>query len=101
VKRVLGRLASSPGAALFALVFVGYAYFYQAGGWNQNSRFDLTRAIVERGTLIIDRYEKNTGDESRRDGHYYTDKAPGVSSSSRSARGSRPSPRSGCHRRSR
>jgi hypothetical protein len=73
------RLLGSPGAALFALVFVGYAYFYQAGGWNQNSRFDLTRAIVERGTLVIDRYEKNTGDESKRDGHYYTDKAPGVS----------------------
>jgi len=75
VREVLGR----PGAALFALVFVGYAYFYQAGGWNQNSRFDLTRAIVEHGTLVIDRYEQNTGDESRRAGHIYCDKAPGVS----------------------
>ena len=73
------RLLRRPGAALFALVFVGYAYFYQAGGWNQNSRFDLTRAIVEHGTVAIDRYEKNTGDESRRDGHIYCDKAPGVS----------------------
>ena len=68
-----------PGVAVFALVFAGYAYFYQAGGWNQNSRFDLTRAIVERGTLRIDRYAKNTGDASRRAGHMYCDKAPGVS----------------------
>ncbi len=74
-RRLLGR----PEAALFALVLAGYAYFYQAGGWNQNSRFDLTRAIVERGTSRIDKYHKNTGDKSRRDNHYYCDKAPGVS----------------------
>ena len=68
-----------PEAALFAMVFVAYGYFYQAGGWNQNSRFDLTRAVVERGTLSIDAYHRNTGDKSRRDGRYYCDKAPGVS----------------------
>lgn len=61
------------------LVLAGYAYFYQAGGWNQNSRFDLTRALVERGTPRIDKYHKNTGDKARRDKHYYCDKAPGVS----------------------
>jgi hypothetical protein len=65
--------------ALFLLCFGTYAWFYQAGGWNQNSRFDLTRAIVERGTVRIDAYERNTGDKSLRDGHYYCDKAPGVS----------------------
>jgi hypothetical protein len=75
----LRRALWRPGVALFALVFAGYAYFYQAGGWNQNSRFDLTRAIVEDGTLQIDRYARNTGDASRRAGHMYCDKAPGVS----------------------
>src|SRR5262249_32855262 len=55
-----------------------YSYFYQAGGWNQNSRFDLVRAVVEHGTLTIDRYEANTGDDSIRAGHYYSDKAPGA-----------------------
>jgi hypothetical protein len=70
---------AQPRVALFALVFVGYAYFYQAGGWNQNSRFDLTRAMIEHGTLSIDRYAENTGDVSERDGHLYCDKAPGVS----------------------
>jgi hypothetical protein len=64
---------------LFLLAFGAYAYFYQAGGWNQNARFDLVRAIVERGTLAIDAYEENTGDKAERDGHLYSDKAPGVS----------------------
>jgi hypothetical protein len=73
------RLLRRPEAAIFALVFGCYAYFYQAGGWNQNSRFDLTRAMVERHSLRIDAYERNTGDDARRDGHFYCDKAPGVS----------------------
>src|SRR3989442_458912 len=73
------RLATSPAAALFALTLGAYAYFYQAGGWNQNSRFDLARAIVEHGSLRIDVYHKNTGDKARRGSHFYCDKAPGVS----------------------
>lgn len=77
--RRLRRLLARPEAALLALVLAGYAYFYQAGGWNQNVRFDLTRALVERGTARIDAYHKNTGDKARRAGHYYCDKAPGVS----------------------
>jgi hypothetical protein len=68
-----------PRLALFALVFGCYAYFYQAGGWNQNSRFDLTRAMVEKHSLRIDAYERNTGDDAKRDGHFYCDKAPLVS----------------------
>ncbi len=73
------RLIARPEAALFALVFATYAYFYQAGGWNQNSRFDMVRAIVEAGTSSIDRFRTNTGDLARRDGHYYCEKAPAVS----------------------
>jgi len=63
------------GLALFA----SYAYFYQAGGWNQNSRFALVRAIVERHTLQIDAYQLHTGDRALWQGHYYSDKAPGAS----------------------
>ena len=73
---MLRRRAAFP---LFALVFGTYAYFYQAGGWNQNSRFDLTRAIVEQGTLSIDAFQENTGDKAQREGHWFTDKAPGLS----------------------
>jgi len=56
-----------------------YAYFFQGGGWNANVRFDLVRALVEQRTVRIDGYETNTGDLAFRDGHYYCDKAPGLS----------------------
>jgi hypothetical protein len=60
-------------------LFISYAYFYQAGGWNQNSRFALVRAVLERGTLQIDAYHSNTGDRALWEGHWYSDKAPGAS----------------------
>jgi hypothetical protein len=65
-------------AILFIVLFGSNAYFYQAGGWNQNSRFALVRAITGRGTLRIDGFENCTGDRSISNGHYYSDKAPGV-----------------------
>jgi len=64
--------------ALFVLLFTSYAYFYQAGGWNQNSRFDLVRAITNEHSLRIDPFQANTGDKAFFDGHYYSDKAPGI-----------------------
>ena len=67
----------SSGLLIFALCFFSYVYFYQGGGWNQNSRFDLTRAIVEQQRFAIDAYAANTGDTAARDGHIYCDKAPG------------------------
>jgi hypothetical protein len=69
------RIAAALGVALF----LSYAYFYGAGGWNQNSRFALIRAILERHTLQIDAYQLHTGDRAFWRGHYYTDKAPGAS----------------------
>ena len=63
---------------LFVLLFASYAYFYQAGGWNQNSRFDLIRAITNEHTLNIDPFKLSTGDKAFFDGHYYSDKAPGL-----------------------
>src|ERR1700751_4693414 len=66
-------------AALLGLViFFSFIYFYEGGGWNQNSRFDLLRAIVERHTLQIDAYHENTQDKAHFRGHYYSDKAPGL-----------------------
>ena len=41
---------------LFAATFFTFAYFHQGGGWNQNGRFAMVRAIVEEGTLRIDSY---------------------------------------------
>ena len=64
---------------LFLLTFVAYAYFQAGGGWNQNSQFDLTRAIVEHHTFAIDAYASNTGDVSRAGGHVYSNKSPALS----------------------
>lgn len=85
-------LLTRPALALFALCLGAYAYFYQAGGWNQNVRFDLVRSMVERGTARIDAYHHNTGDlacrgpsgrclrpRPERGDHAYCDKAPGAS----------------------
>lgn len=66
------------GLLLFAVLFASYAYFYQAGGWNQNSRFALVRALVEAGTLRIDAYHESTGDKVLVGRHVYSDKAPGA-----------------------
>ena len=61
------------------ILFVSYAYFFQGGGWNPNSRLDLTRAWAEQHTLAIDDYVGNTGDWAYFNGHYYANKAPGLS----------------------
>jgi hypothetical protein len=60
------------------VIFFSYAYFYEGGGWNQNSRLDLVRAIVEQRTLRIDDFHQNTEDKAFVNGHYYSDKAPGL-----------------------
>lgn len=66
-------------ALLLGLVtFLSFLYFYEGGGWNQNSRFDLLRSILERHTLQIDAYHENTQDKAHFKGHYYSDKAPGL-----------------------
>jgi hypothetical protein len=64
---------------LATALFLSYAYFYQAGGWSQNSRFAMIRAVLEHHTLQIDAYRLHTGDLAIWQGHYYTDKAPGSS----------------------
>jgi hypothetical protein len=66
-------------AVLAVLLLASYGYFYEGGGWNQNTRFDLVRAILEKRTLSIDAYHENTGDKARVGDHYYMDKAPGAS----------------------
>jgi hypothetical protein len=70
--------AESLGLLIGVIVFISCAYFYEGGGWNQNSRFDLVRAIIQQRTLSIDAYHENTQDKAFANGHYYSDKAPGV-----------------------
>jgi hypothetical protein len=42
--------------ALFATTFLAFASFHQGGGWNQNARFAMVRAMVEEGTFSIDSF---------------------------------------------
>jgi hypothetical protein len=76
--------------SLFCLVFLAHGYFAGGLGWNQSARVAAILSFVEPGpnrfTLRIDDFtesdERNlkTGDWARgADGHYYTNKAPGLS----------------------
>jgi len=65
---------------LFILLLASYAYFFPRwADWGQNSKLDLTMAIVDQGTFVIDDYYQNTGDYALYKGHHYSDKAPGTS----------------------
>lgn len=64
---------------LFLAASLPAVYFFNGGGQNQNASFDLTRALVERGEIHIDRFRDNTIDLSYFEGHFYVNKAPGLS----------------------
>ncbi|MEE8409698.1 MAG: hypothetical protein V3T05_08840 [Myxococcota bacterium] len=51
-------------ALIVAAVGFSCAYFFQGGGWNQNAHFATTVAMVEDGTVALDRYRESTGDLS-------------------------------------
>jgi hypothetical protein len=57
-----------------AIVGLSCAYFFQGGGWNQNAHFATTVALVEDGTVYVDRYRRSTGDLARADGHVTSNK---------------------------
>ncbi len=67
---------------LTAILALAAVYFYQDPQWNGNTRLDALRAVVEQGRFNIDAYQSRpdwaTGDKVFFNGHYYLDKAPGV-----------------------
>ena len=65
---------------VFCLSLLAYGYFvYRGPHHNPDSRLALTYSLVERHTLTIDAFVGMTLDRAYVGGHYYTDKAPGVS----------------------
>ena len=65
---------------VFIALMLAYCYVLPRwADWNQNSRYDLTRALVEHRTVAIDRYAANTGDYATVNGRIVSDKAPGLS----------------------
>ena len=68
------------GRALLAVVLFFYAYVIPRGpDHNPDSRLALTYSVVERGSVVVDEFIGTTLDRAVRDGHVYSDKAPGVS----------------------
>lgn len=63
---------------LGGLLFVTYAWFYQGGFSNQNSRFDLALAMALEHRSTIDSFAHNTIDKVFVGGHFYLEKAPGA-----------------------
>ncbi|WP_287585465.1 glycosyltransferase family 39 protein [Candidatus Borrarchaeum sp.] len=78
-KQILKRL-NSTRVKLFIVVLGIYLYFisgfHSANEW---SRHSLIQAIVEEQTFVIDGYVKDWRDVSYYNGHYYSDKPPGLS----------------------
>jgi hypothetical protein len=74
------QVEKSFGIVLTLVLLFVYAYFFPRwADWNQNTRLNLTLALVETGSIAIDPYHENTGDKLYYQGHYYSDKAPGLS----------------------
>ena len=65
------------GIGVFLLLLASYAYFWHSRDWNTASRLMLTYSLVDRGTLVIDGLERQTGDKALFQGRYYSDKLPG------------------------
>lgn len=64
---------------LFALLLtVPLPFLPEFGGANSSTRLMLTAAIVEEGTTRIDRHAALTVDKAQHEGHFYSDKAPGM-----------------------
>ena len=61
---------------LVAMTALGFAY---GSGWPDVSRLGLTQSVALHGSLRIDRYAPQTRDRARYRGHWYSDKAPGIS----------------------
>ncbi|MBN2370451.1 MAG: hypothetical protein JXO72_08185 [Vicinamibacteria bacterium] len=74
--------------SLFVIVVAAHAYFWNAHGWNQTARFASILSFVEPGpgqfTFRIENVVRKgvrglkTGDWTLYDGHYYSNKAPGL-----------------------
>ncbi len=72
-------MATRLGIIIFFYVLISSAYFFQGPSANVNSRLDLALALSESASVKIDRYQLNTIDKSFYNGHFYSDKAPGLS----------------------
>jgi len=64
---------------VLALICATAFTFYHGGGAQDVSRLALTQSLVADRSLQIDRWHDASIDKARYNGHYYSDKAPGMS----------------------
>ncbi len=75
-----GRTPVRVTMVIFLALFLTYAYSRQwVANANIVTRAALTLSIIREGKLTIDPYQEATIDKSFWHGHYYCDKAPGLS----------------------
>ena len=68
------------GFAFFWFIVLALAFIIPTEpNFNTESHLYVTYSIVDHHTLNIDAYHRSLGDESYWHGHYYSDKAPGLS----------------------
>jgi hypothetical protein len=68
------------GFAFFWLIVLSYAFFVASdANWNTESHLYPAFSAVDYHTLRIDAFQQRLGDKSLWQGHYYSDKAPGLS----------------------
>src|ERR1700690_1897401 len=63
--------------AIVCLALAATSIEQHAVGWNELSHYAQVRAF-DSGTPRIDRWHHTTGDRALYDGHWYSDKAPGL-----------------------
>jgi hypothetical protein len=61
---------------LGAVLLLTFGYFVPAATWSPMSRFGVTRSLVEERGVTLGTWAAATGDRSRRNDAWYSDKAP-------------------------
>lgn len=76
-----GCCNATTAIGIFLLSFAAFAWLAPQSptNWQVVTRLGLTLSIVESGQLNIDRFAKSTNDKALAKGHFFADKAPGLS----------------------
>ena len=76
--RVVTRSYRREGLLILLIAVVALSYYNEVSP-QDITRLALAEAVVVDGSLRIDRWERQTPDKAFYGGHYYSDKAPGLS----------------------
>jgi len=73
----MGRREGLYGVLAVVVIALGAASLLQAFGFNQGAHYSLVKALYT-GTPKLDHFQAYSGDESFYQGHYFSNKAPGL-----------------------